>query len=229
LEKLSRKKVNHFFYYIMKQKKQITYWLSVMIVGIALGLTLQFVRAWTEPTVDPPGGNLGAPINTGPNKQVKQGDICTTVTGSEICLSSVTSPSFLKCNLQGGSEVDIGGGLTICKIPGNTCPTGWHQYDKYSETNATTCVGTNGGCAGATTVTTGSHPFGNIDPVTEKATYYSTSSYSYIAYWEWVWVQTCCCWWPCNSSYQTPVYTTGCSATPNLCLPFVRAVGCVSD
>jgi len=45
----------------------------VIVVGIALGLVLQFVRAWTEPIVAPPGGNLGAPINTGPIEQLKQG------------------------------------------------------------------------------------------------------------------------------------------------------------
>ena len=53
----------------MKQK--ITYWLSVIAVGITLGLFLQFARAWTEPSQSPPNGNVGAPINTGNQKQVK--------------------------------------------------------------------------------------------------------------------------------------------------------------
>jgi hypothetical protein len=58
----------------MKQK-QIIYWLSVAVVGIALGLGLQFVRAWTEPTTAPPGGNVGAPINTSANPQTKAGGL----------------------------------------------------------------------------------------------------------------------------------------------------------
>ncbi|MFA6285573.1 MAG: hypothetical protein WC643_03550 [Parcubacteria group bacterium] len=221
----------------MKKKKtkerkiyhRLAFWLGVLVLGTIVGISIQFSRAWVEPSFNAPDGNIAAPINTGASKQVKQGDICTTVTGTEICLSSLANPTFLKCNFEGGSEVDIGGGVTVCKIPGTSCPTGWHQYNKFSETNANTCVGTNGGCAGATTVTTGSHPFSDIDPATEARTYYSTGSYSYIAYYEWVWVATCCCWWPCDSSYQTPVYATGCNSTPNTCLPFTRAVGCVAD
>lgn len=55
--------------------KQISYWLGVIVVGIALGITLQFVRAWTEPASNPPGGNLGAPINTGQSAQTKFGEL----------------------------------------------------------------------------------------------------------------------------------------------------------
>lgn len=53
--------------------KQLSHWLSVIVIGIALGLGLQFVRAWTEPTQAPPGGNVGAPINTSGNYQAKSG------------------------------------------------------------------------------------------------------------------------------------------------------------
>ena len=50
----------------MKQKlsQNVTYWLGVVAIGLVVGLSLQFVRAWTEPAVAPPGGNVGAPINT---------------------------------------------------------------------------------------------------------------------------------------------------------------------
>jgi len=61
----------------MKQKivRQVNYWLGVTAIGLVLGLSLQFARAWTEPTVAPPGGNVGAPINTGSADQYKTGDI----------------------------------------------------------------------------------------------------------------------------------------------------------
>jgi hypothetical protein len=61
----------------MKQKlsKKAIYWLGVIAVGIALGLALQFVRAWTEPSAAPPGGNLGAPLNTGVSAQTKAGNL----------------------------------------------------------------------------------------------------------------------------------------------------------
>jgi hypothetical protein len=113
-------------YKFMKQKlsKKAIYWLGVIAVGIALGLALQFVRAWTEPTAAPPGGNLGAPLNTGPQKQVKQGDICTTVTGSEICLSAAGSGGGGGCTCQ---IVDGGGAgswlYTNCSASGES--TSW--------------------------------------------------------------------------------------------------------
>ena len=53
--------------------RKLSHWLSVIVIGITLGLGLQFVRAWTEPTVAPPGGNVGAPINTSATAQTKQG------------------------------------------------------------------------------------------------------------------------------------------------------------
>lgn len=61
----------------MKQKiiKRASYWLGVVVVGIALGLVLQFARAWTEPGEAPPGGNLAAPLNTSGNTQVKMGPL----------------------------------------------------------------------------------------------------------------------------------------------------------
>jgi len=58
----------------MKTKlKKLSYWAGVSAVGIVLGISLQFVRAWVEPTVAPPGGNIGAPINTGGSTQLKKG------------------------------------------------------------------------------------------------------------------------------------------------------------
>jgi len=55
--------------------KQLGYWTSVATLGIILGISLQFVRAWTEPTALPPGGNLGAPLNTGGAGQYKEGGL----------------------------------------------------------------------------------------------------------------------------------------------------------
>lgn len=72
--------------------KKAAYWGSVVVIGITLGFSLQLVKAWTEPTLPPPGGNLGAPINTGDDNQTKTGkiyaeDVCTT---SGKCLSDAS-------------------------------------------------------------------------------------------------------------------------------------------
>ena len=68
----------------MKQKiiKQISYWLGVIAIGLILGVSLQFVRAWTEPIAAPPGGNVGAPLNTGNLSQLKIGGLILNVGGA---------------------------------------------------------------------------------------------------------------------------------------------------
>ena len=55
--------------------KKSSYWLSVATLGIILGLSIQFAKAWTEPTGTPPDGNVGAPINVGDNIQYKAGTL----------------------------------------------------------------------------------------------------------------------------------------------------------
>jgi hypothetical protein len=57
----------------MTTLKKSSYWLSVATLGIILGLSIQFTKAWTEPTAIAPNGNVGAPINTGDNSQYKAG------------------------------------------------------------------------------------------------------------------------------------------------------------
>ncbi len=49
----------------MKQTliKKALYGTKILIVGAVLGISLQFARAWTEPSTVFPGGNLDAPIN----------------------------------------------------------------------------------------------------------------------------------------------------------------------
>jgi len=64
----------------MKQK--ITYWTGVITIGVILGFSLQFVRAWTEPNLNPPESNIGAPINTGNIAQNKSGQIGSTGGGA---------------------------------------------------------------------------------------------------------------------------------------------------
>ena len=54
---------------------RIAYWTGIIIFGVILGISLQFVKAWTEPTAAPPGGNVGAPINTSNVAQGKLGNL----------------------------------------------------------------------------------------------------------------------------------------------------------
>jgi hypothetical protein len=137
-----------------KQRKQITYWLSVIVVGIALGLALQFVRAWTEPTSSPPNGNVGAPINTSSTAQTKTGDLNVkggmvigsatdgskgvgTINATQFCLSG-------KCisDWPTGTTINTGGDTTIIADPhccGNyICGSTYDQCIGANETSAGT-------------------------------------------------------------------------------------------
>jgi len=55
--------------------QKITYWVSVSVIGVIFGFSLQFARAWIEPSVTAPSGNVGAPINTGSVAQTKTGTL----------------------------------------------------------------------------------------------------------------------------------------------------------
>ncbi len=68
----------------MKTKiiKNITYWSGVVILGLVVGISIQFVAAWTEPTQAPPGGNVGAPLNTGNLGQIKNGNLILNALGN---------------------------------------------------------------------------------------------------------------------------------------------------
>ncbi|MFA5925926.1 MAG: hypothetical protein WC831_03235 [Parcubacteria group bacterium] len=58
---------------IKKAFENAVWWSGVVTVGLILGISLQFVRAWTEPTDVPPNGNVGAPLNTSAVSQIKNG------------------------------------------------------------------------------------------------------------------------------------------------------------
>lgn len=51
------------------------YWGKVVTLGMILGLSIQFVSAWTNPTELPPGGNVAGPLTTGAVAQEKAGSL----------------------------------------------------------------------------------------------------------------------------------------------------------
>lgn len=68
--------------------KQILPTLKILALAMVLSFGISYALAWTAPTATPPTGNVSAPINTGSTKQVKLGDLCTSFSGTEKCLSS---------------------------------------------------------------------------------------------------------------------------------------------
>ena len=51
------------------------YWGKVVVLGIIVGVGIQFAEAWTNPSVSAPGGNVAGPINTGVFNQVKNASL----------------------------------------------------------------------------------------------------------------------------------------------------------
>jgi hypothetical protein len=246
----------------MKKKKQkakriyrrLAFWLGVLVLGTIVGVSVQFTRAWVEPSSTAPDSNIAAPINTGASIQTKVGtmsqkaDICVDPngTGDKKCLGDLIT--FPNCTLSGGIPITVGA-LTICKFAGSSCPKNvktseattinWTQYLNYSEATANTCTGT-GSCA--TSVTSGSHSFGNVDLATEALeakSYYSGEK-------PWIIVScpnnTCIpCWiaWErpphmgCSGYYCSAadeVWGWGsCSTTPSTCKSTKVAVGCIIE
>ena len=102
----------------MKTKlKKLSYWAGVGAVGIVLGVSLQFTRAWVEPTVAPPGGSIGAPINTGSTTQTKSGGLVLDY--SEIQRSGEPTLNFHRpgffatgIKLRGDNNIWFGGWST---------------------------------------------------------------------------------------------------------------------
>ena len=150
----------------MRKKNQstITHWLSVIVIGISLGLALQFVRAWTEPTAAPPGGNVGAPINTSATAQTKEGNLNVnggmviggatggykgtgTINASQFCLGGVCISAWPTGGTTGGTTVVSDPGHQLYQCPNTTGGYGSNctgQVATYSTCTWTLCTMTCG-------------------------------------------------------------------------------------
>ena len=105
----------------MKPKimKNAAYWSGVVILGLVVGVSIQFVTAWTEPTEAPPGGNLSAPVNTGETGQIKQGNLILNSLGTYLT-GLLVNGQFQITNGKGYTDLD---NLTQKTDPENTLAT----------------------------------------------------------------------------------------------------------
>lgn len=58
-----------------------TYWLRVISLGLVVGVSIQFVQAWTAPSSTPPAGNVSGPITVGDVGQIKTGNLALNTSG----------------------------------------------------------------------------------------------------------------------------------------------------
>lgn len=121
--------------------KRFTYWLEVAALGIMLGLVIQAARAWTEPSASPPGGNVGAPINTSDVQQTKGGPLTVNSSYSFLNGLGVVGNALISGN------VGIG---TIGPVQKLHIVGGKGQADDFCLNSDTTkCLANSGGGGGA--------------------------------------------------------------------------------
>ncbi len=104
---------------------RLIFWLGVVVIGAALGVVVQFTRAWVEPSANAPGGNIAAPINTGATPQTKVGNPAVTGVPADICVDP-NGDGNKKCLSSGGSG---GGGGIYQAVRQGGCPScepGYH-------------------------------------------------------------------------------------------------------
>ncbi len=67
---------------IQSVSQALTFGFGILSFGLIIGLSFQFVRAWTGPAGVPPSGNLPGPLNTSANAQTKAGQLSITGGGN---------------------------------------------------------------------------------------------------------------------------------------------------
>jgi hypothetical protein len=111
---------------MQKKLRELKYWSSIIVVGIVLGVSLQFVMAWVEPTLAPPDGNVGAPINTGVDGQAKSGNLQINALGIAGAGNALLIPSG---NVGIGTENPISTKLNVVSLVSRNDPdTGIYSF-----------------------------------------------------------------------------------------------------
>jgi len=89
-------------------KKQLKFLVSIVLV-LGLSISLQsLIAAWQEPTVNPPGGNINEPINTGFMYQKKNGDLDILGDFGVAVSSTVLGNSIVGGNLITSGNMGVG-------------------------------------------------------------------------------------------------------------------------
>lgn len=114
----------------------IPQYLSIIVLAFVLSLGIYTVFAFTEPTVAPPGGNVPAPLTTGPEAQSKGGEISlpgVTIGGGSAVIfnnnadlaarDSVGTPQVVFRGRDSSNNTSIwfgsGGTFTVRNVVGN--------------------------------------------------------------------------------------------------------------
>jgi hypothetical protein len=112
---------------LKKFTDQVSWWLGVVTIGLFLGVFIQFTQAWVDPPNDPPNSNIGAPVNTGDNEQIKDGPLYVNRSGWADGLI-VLSGNMGIGTLDPNSKLDVRGNIRAHNMKiyfGNNDHYGW--------------------------------------------------------------------------------------------------------
>lgn len=114
---------------ISENLNEFFYWMRVGVVGIVLGVSLQFVRAWTEPTLPAPSGNISGPINVSTIGQSKAGGLILN-TGGAINGLIVSNGNVGIGTAGPAAKLDVAGGIKIgTDVACNSSKEGTMRYN----------------------------------------------------------------------------------------------------
>ena len=116
------------------------YWAQVVVLGLVVGLSLQFSQAWTNAPGAPTGGNVSGPITTSAVAQTKTGTL--SILDSFNVTKNATLGNFVSVRQTTGLCLGAAGS-EVCKkswdevaVPSKAvmafnsanCPAGWVPY-----------------------------------------------------------------------------------------------------
>ncbi len=95
----------------LSKNNRFLYWAQIIVVGLVVGIGIQFVQAWTGPSQSAPNGNVSGPLTTSGVQQTKTGDL---ILGNDLAVSR---------NTVLGSYVSTSNTLGLCLS--GVCHTTW--------------------------------------------------------------------------------------------------------
>jgi len=146
--------------------KKSIYWFATIIIGIILGFSLQFVKAWTEPSATAPNGNVSAPINISATSQYKSGALgiggllrgYSDVMGNRLCIGADCRSTWPATGLTNG----VSAGYPYTSI-NNDNGNGWPEYSDstYGGSNFSNWPDYSDSAGSATNATYGRYVYNN--------------------------------------------------------------------
>ena len=128
--------------------------LLFLFLGLGLAISLTFIFAWTEPTANPPGDNVPAPLNVSTTGQYKTGKLGVNTTGIDAGYGltvgalgvKATGNSRFEGTISGNTSYNQAGQSADATISNQVAGLNADYLDGYSAAYILAQVGSGGGC-----------------------------------------------------------------------------------